>query len=127
MLKPNHDDPKIKEQRSMQFADGPMWIWICSPAWASGTDKDGDKYFNESGPVEIAHDCGSRIWFWGSYCDHLPDGAIQVGDGQCTGYDQQGNRLISIPEEWCRFITEEEAHTAIACMAEDEKLLGYAR
>jgi hypothetical protein len=81
----------------------------------------------EGRPVRVILDVSDRVWVSGSYADELPTGAVQVGDGLTNGYDFHGERIISVPAEWCTFIDEETAYTIDMCMHEDEKLLMYAR
>ena len=74
----------------------------------------------------IVHAPKGRVWILVSYCDDLPEGALPVGDGQSDGYDQWGQRLVSLPGLMCRFYTEREAEQAEAMADADERLLSYA-
>ena len=54
----------------------------------------------------------SHTWVRGSYM-FLPDEEIkQVGDGRSNGYDHQGDCILSVPDSYCTFLTEEEAEQA---------------
>lgn len=78
-------------------------------------------------PQPLIHDTGDRVWVGCDYSEDLPDGVVQVGDGLNNGYDVQGNKIISVPVEWCTFISEEEAESILQCRDADEQLLNYAR
>ena len=88
-----------------------------------------DRWLNEAwdGTFGIILHTGDRVWVPGHYC-HLghPD-VIQVGDGTCKGYDQDGNCILSVPASWCKFYTPEEAECIERCIDTDQQLLEYAR
>lgn len=77
--------------------------------------------------MEIVLDVGPHVWVSASYADNLPDGAVQVGDGRSPGYSIEGLRIVSVPEEWCTFYTDEEAQAIEQARDADERLLSYAR
>jgi hypothetical protein len=77
--------------------------------------------------MEIALDAGPHVWVHASYADDMPPGAVQVGDGRSPGYSVSGERIISVPSDWCTFHTDEEATAIMQAQDADDKLLSYAR
>lgn len=77
--------------------------------------------------LDIALDVGPHVWVHASYADHLPEGAVQVGDGRSPGYSVGGTRIISVPAEWCTFYTDVEAEGIQLAKDADEQLMSYAR
>jgi hypothetical protein len=79
------------------------------------------------GVQEIALHTGTHVWFPGSYM-HVGQHADvrQVGDGRTKGYDDDGNCIISVPAEWCKFWTSEEADCIEQARDADARLLSYA-
>lgn len=63
------------------------------------------------GPRQIIHDTGHRVWVWVNYSEtsDLPVEIGTVTDGTDEGWDINGNRIMSIPADWCTFIDEDEA------------------
>jgi len=86
-----------------------------------------DKWLFDGHPVEIIHDTGSRVWVGSSYADELPEGVVPVGDGLTNGYDLDGGRIVSLPVEWCTFLSAEEAENIEKMIEADERLMDYAR
>ena len=86
-----------------------------------------DQEFLFNGPVQVVHDTGDRVWGGATYADELPDEVVQVGDGLNNGYDYNGNKIVSVPAEWCTFMDDEEAHNIALLIQADEQLLSYAR
>lgn len=78
-------------------------------------------------PARMLLDVGEFVWVSASYADEMPDGVVQVGDGRSTGYDTNGDRILSIPVGWCKFHSEEDAENIMRAIAADERLLSYAR
>ena len=77
-------------------------------------------------PVQIVLDTGDYVWVATSYADDTPEGVVQVGDGRSTGYSGDGQRILSVPAAWCKFLTDEEAECIDRCMEADARLLSYA-
>lgn len=77
--------------------------------------------------LDIALDVGPHVWVHASYADALPEGAVQVGDGRSPGYSFGGERIISVPAEWCAFYTDAEAEGIQQMKDADDRLLSYAR
>lgn len=88
---------------------------------------DGRQLSFDGRPMDIVLDIGTYVWVAASYADNLPEGAVQVGDGRSSGYTQDGNRIISVPADWCTFYTDAEAEGIHMAMDADEQLLSYAR
>lgn len=80
----------------------------------------------EGRPTAVIHDTGQRVWLLANYADDLPERVVVITDGYGDGYDQNGNKLVSVPAEWCSFIDSDEAHNINMCMDADEELRGYA-
>ncbi len=70
---------------------------------------------------------GGRVWVNASYADDI-EGAVQVGDGLTSGYSQDGQRILSVPESAVLHYWDDEEYDQI-CQARDadERLLSYAR
>ncbi len=77
-------------------------------------------------PLDIIHAPGDRVWVAVSYADTIPDSALPVGDGLGDGFDQDGQRLISLPQSVCKFLTHPEAEQIMEAQAADARLLAYA-
>jgi hypothetical protein len=73
-------------------------------------------------PVAMVLHLGSRVWIIATYSDELSD-SIQVGDGVTDGYDEDGNRILSIPAEHCRYMTAAEAELLVELIALDDAML----
>ena len=79
-------------------------------------------------PRVVVHVTDARVWIESTYFDTLPPGALQVGDGTDSGFDNSGNRIISVPEAWCiQFLTEDETRSIWDGVAASERLQRYAR
>lgn len=77
-------------------------------------------------PYEIVLYCGSHVFIAATYADEI-ENAVQVGDGRCKSFDEQGNCILSVPAEQCTdFWTAEEYGNILAMMDADEQLLRYA-
>lgn len=88
---------------------GPEW---CDEAWR--------------GTHEIVLHTGTRVWIASGYeAEGHPD-VKRVGDGLCSGFDDHGGCILSVPAAWCTFHTESEAHDIEMMRDADERLLGYA-
>jgi hypothetical protein len=81
---------------------------------------------HDSGPREVVHDLGKRVWVWADYSEHFPDSIVAVGDGRTNGYDTHGMRMISVPEYLCHFLSESEAEEIYRCREIDEAMLAAA-
>ena len=79
------------------------------------------------GPVEVVLDQGDFVFVMASCFDELPPECLQVSDGRCKGVDYNGNRIVSVPAEWCWFYSAEEAQGIDECIEADARLLSYAR
>jgi hypothetical protein len=73
-------------------------------------------------PVAMVLHLGSRVWVIATYSDELSD-SIQVGDGVTDGHDEDGNRILSIPAENCRYMTAAEAEMLVELTALDDAML----
>jgi hypothetical protein len=73
-------------------------------------------------PVAMVLHLGSRVWIIATYSDELSD-SIQVGDGVTDGCDEDGNRILSIPAEHCRYMTAVEAEMLVELLALDDAML----
>lgn len=69
---------------------------------------------------------GLRVWIEASYNDVPPSTSIPVGDGTNDGYDQMGNRILSVPIDLCTFYTADEAQQIWDAEYADAQLLRYA-
>lgn len=91
-MKSNYNEPHIEQLRQQ-------------PTKAVYVSIEGSR-----GPRVVVHDLGRRVWVWSNYAEQWPPCVIQVGDVVTNGYDQNGIRLMSVPEHMCHFIpTEIEA------------------
>lgn len=76
---------------------------------------------------EIVLHTGDRVWIAASYLDTIK-GAVQVSDGLTNGYDQDGQRILSVPETAVlRYLDNEEYDQICQARDADERLLSYAR
>lgn len=80
-----------------------------------------------SGPHMVIHDTGRKAWIFVTHAEELDPEIRPVGDGTDNGYSTDGDRIVSVPVEWCSFITESEALSIVECMAIDESMLANAR
>lgn len=78
-------------------------------------------------PRPIAHKTTARTWVLVEFSEKLPAAGVMVSDGLGQDYDADGNRLVSVPDNLCRFYDEEEAGAIEACIDADEQLLRFAR
>lgn len=87
---------------------------------------DGQYLFHGAQP--IIHTTDKRVWVEVSYANEYPqDLFTTVTDGiEPSGYDDDGNKIISVPIEYCTFYTAEEYDMICRCIDADERLLGYA-
>lgn len=88
---------------------------------------DGETFLFEGTPREIVLDTGKYVWVHSSYCDELPPEVKQVGDGRDNGWSHEGNRIVSVPAEWCTFHSPEEAENIERMIEADQQLLRYAK
>jgi hypothetical protein len=79
------------------------------------------------GIYAIALDVGPHVWVHMTYMDLLPEGMVQVGDSRSPGYSIHGNRIVSVPAEWCTFLTAGEAEGIDQMRQVDEQMLANAR
>ena len=81
--------------------------------------------FGEGGGVmSIALDTGDYVWVHSCYAFNLmawPE-IVQVTDGRTKGFSHEGNCIVSVPAEWCEFLTPEEADSIAECQRADEAL-----
>ena len=120
-IKPNAGEARVKNLREfLQYQDETLWVYLLGP-W-----RDLAGQGEHSGPFEVLHDCGSRVWFWGNYNDKLPEGAIHVGDGKSSGYDMHGACIISVPVGWCYFMNDKEAGIWFQAQDIDNQMLRNA-
>jgi hypothetical protein len=68
---------------------------------------------------------GTRVWVHASYAHERTPEIKQVGDGENTGFDQDGNCILSVPASWCSYYTVEEAEQIERLIDADEELLSY--
>lgn len=82
------------------------------------------------GPCAIIHHTKDRVWVPACYADfpiQEDTDIVQVGDGGTTGYDADGNCIMSIHvRHVTSYLTEKEAEDIAHCMAVDQQLLSYA-
>ena len=79
------------------------------------------------GPMGILLHVGNRVWVAGSYSHEGHPEVLRVGDGRNNGYDEVGNCILSIPAEWCSYLTCSEAESVEQMIYADDELLAYAR
>lgn len=77
------------------------------------------------GPQGILLHTDTRVWIAGSYCMIGHSDVKQIGDGG-VGFDEDGNCILSVPVEWCSYMTVEEAEHEVQMMDIDSQLLSYA-
>lgn len=95
------------------------WVTVRNPA-------TGERYFDGAHRVDM--DLGSRVWIALSYHDQLPVGIVPVSDPLSGAvFDLTGNVLVSVPVDWCNFITEQEAESIAKMIEADEHLSRLAR
>ena len=63
----------------------------------------------EKGPHPILLDTGACVWVPGTKEVLTNPDVVQVKDGG-KSFDAQGNTIVSVPAEWCTFISEEQAY-----------------
>jgi hypothetical protein len=70
-----------------------------------------DKPDGWDGAFDIVLHTGKHVWVVGSYAHQGHADLIQVGIGGPTSsaFDEDGNCILAVPVEWCRFLTPEEA------------------
>ena len=85
-----------------------------------------DGWLFDGHPVLVVHDTSDRVWIGCSYADDLPSEVKPVGDTLNNGYDVVGNRIVSVPAEWCTFVSDEDAENIESCIDADDRLRGYA-
>ena len=79
-------------------------------------------------PVPILHHTGKHVWIPAIYSDDFPEDVVQVGDGRDNGYDQDGNKVVSVPVRYVvRYMDETEAEQWAQAAAADASLLRYAK
>lgn len=108
-MRTNYRDAEIKNLREQPFED--VYVSIVG---------------SESGPRQVVHDLGKRVWVWSDYSEQWTAAIVPVGDGITNGYNQDGTRLVSVPEYMCHFMTEEMAESAHRCMEADAAMLANA-
>lgn len=81
------------------------------------------------GTFPIVLHTGNRVWVEGSHMHDLANGEIvQVTDGdKSKSFDDNGQCILSVPAEWCKYYTEGEAENIEQAMDADARLLSYAR
>ena len=79
------------------------------------------------GPHFVIQDVGTRVWIYAHHDDELDPEIKLVTDGVSNGMDQMGYRLVSVPVEWCTFITEADATEIDECMSINSQLESYAK
>lgn len=86
--------------------------------------------FNEDGLplVPIIHHVGTHVWVMASYSNNLPADVFQVGDGRSSGFDEDGNNIVSVPVSYVEgYCLDEEADAFFQAHEDDMQLLSYAR
>lgn len=79
-------------------------------------------------PVPIIHHTGNHVWISATYSDDFPDDVVQVTDGRDTGYDADGNKIVSLPLHYIeRYLDDNEAEQFYLAADADAKLLRYAK
>lgn len=85
---------------------------VTLPENVGPVDKEEREHYLDaySMPLSIVQDCGKRVWLRGDH-HHLGLSTSQIAQVECKGdkFDRDGNCVISVPEEWCTFLTEDEA------------------
>lgn len=81
----------------------------------------------DQGPFPVVLDTGPFVWVAADYSTDLLPGMVQVGDGRSNGFDRQGHRIVSVPEELCKFYSDDDAMAITECLEVDQQLLSYAR
>jgi hypothetical protein len=80
------------------------------------------------GPLPIVWHTGTHVWVVCSYADTLPADVVQVGDGRSNSYDEDGDRIVSVPVSYVTsYYTDDEAAGIQECMDIDARLLAYAK
>jgi len=73
-------------------------------------------------PVPIMHHTGRFVWIAATYIDVFPDDVLPVGDSRDNGYDQYGNRVMSVPVSYVeRYVDDSEAEQYARAAVADEK------
>lgn len=90
------------------------------------TIKVGKEYLFH-GPSPIVRVTDKRVWIEVNYADEYPQNLfVMVTDGTDNEYDEDGNKIISVPIEYCTFHTAEEYNTICCRIDADERMLANA-
>lgn len=114
--------------KAVQQQDLNRWM----AAYVVVTRPDGTHWHPESEPYAIVLDTGTHVWIASDYHNNHADHdytdreVVRVGDGRSGHYDCDGNCIHSVPAEWCKFLSEDEAVAMMEARDADETLLGYA-
>jgi hypothetical protein len=73
--------------------------------WVNIPEKDSNRWNH---PLPIVLHTGNRVWVAGNYAMKIHPSIVQVGDCLSNGFDEHGNCILSVPEEWCWFMDERE-------------------
>lgn len=88
---------------------------FCGPGWR--------------GCFGIVLDTGNYVWVQANYQHGQPKGTevIKRGILESDYHDRQGNLILAVPAEWCKFYTPEEAQAIEHAIEADHTLMRYAR
>jgi len=82
-----------------------------------------------SGVFDIVLKTPGRVWVRADH-NHLAkahqDVRLVLDTNPINSMDEDGGCVISVPEEWCTFLTQDDASQLVAAMEADAKLLLYA-